>query len=72
MNYKSISMIDPKRLSELLQRPFGIRMCCHIVMEDSTGVQVHDDEYIEDAESGCDHHEEVGCQNRYRMVVEEG
>ena len=72
MNYKSISMIDPKRLSELLQRPFRIRVCRNVVVEDSTRVQVHDDEYIEDTESGCDHHEEVACQNRFRMVVEEG
>jgi hypothetical protein len=42
------------------------------VVEDLTGSDLHDDEDIEGAEGGPDHHEEVAGHHDLGMVADEG
>ena len=44
----------------------------HIVMKDLAPAQLHDDEYIKDTESGCEHHEKVTSDDGLGMIVHEG
>ena len=60
-----------KRLPELLCGPFRRRVGGHVVMEDSAGAQIHDDEHIQRSERGGDHHEEVACCDHLGMVADE-
>ena len=64
-------MITRKRLPELLDRPFRRGMSGDIVMEDSTGAQFHDYKYVQGAECGRDHDEEVTGDDHLGMVTDE-
>ena len=65
-------MHDPReRLSELLCCPFRRRMGRYIVMEDSSGAQIHDDEYVQRSERGRDYNEEIARCNHLGMVADE-
>ena len=61
VNEESVRMPARKRLPELLRGPFRRRVGGHVVMEDSAGAWIHDDEHIQRWERGGDHHEEVAC-----------
>ena len=64
-------MVFSKRLPELLERPFSVRIRRDIVMQELASAQFHDHEYIKDTESGCEHHEKVARRNRLGMIVHE-
>jgi hypothetical protein len=72
VNEESIRMIARERLPELLQGPFRGRVGGHVVMENSTGAQLHDHEYVKRAERGSDHNEEVARSDHLGMVMDEG
>src|SRR6266849_10992676 len=72
MDQKTVRMFLRKRLAELLQRPFSIRMRRHIVMKDLAPAQFHNHEYIKDTESGCNHNEEVAGHHRLGVIANEG
>ena len=69
MDQKSVRMFLGQRLAELLERPFSSRMRRHIVMKDLAPAQFHDDEYIKETESGCEHYEEVTSDDGLGMIV---
>ena len=41
-------------------------------MEDPARAQLHDDEYVQCAERGCDHNEEVAGRDHLGMIADEG
>ena len=60
-----------ERLPELLRGPFRRRVGGYIVMQDSAGAQIHDDEYVQRSERGGNHHEEVARRDRQSVVADE-
>src|SRR4030095_7115889 len=72
MNEESVGMTARQCLPELLHRPLRRRVGGHVVMQDSTGAQFHDDHYVERAEGGGDHNEEVAGHDCRRMMADEG
>ncbi len=65
-------MIAGYRLSELLQGPLRGRMCGHVHVSNLARTDFHHDEDVEELEPGGDDREEVGGDERLRMVANEG
>src|SRR6476619_416567 len=59
-------------LPELLRRPFCRWVSGDVVMENSSATQFHEDEYVQCAECGGDHHEEVAGDEYCGMIADEG
>src|SRR5712691_7788471 len=55
VNHEPVRMAARQRFAELLQGPLGCGMFGDAVMKNPTGSQFHHDQYIKDAEGGCDH-----------------
>jgi len=72
MDGEAVGMTARQGFPELLQRPFRRGMRRGVVMEDLTGSDLYDDEDIEGAEGGGNHHEEVAGHHDPGMVLDEG
>src|SRR5262245_47897589 len=71
MNEVLIGMTARKRLPELLHGPVLRRVGGRVVVEHSASAQFHDHEYIQGAEGGSDHNEEVTGHHQLSMVADE-
>jgi hypothetical protein len=71
MDQETVRMFFRQRLPELLERPFGSGMRRHIVMKNLPPSHLHDHHYIKDAESACDHDEEVAGHYRLGVIANE-
>jgi hypothetical protein len=69
---KAVGMVARQRFPELLQRPFCCGMRRGVVVENSAGSDLHDDEDIEGTEGGGDYHEEVAGRYDLGMVADKG
>src|SRR5215469_15060128 len=69
---ETIRTIARQGFPELLQRPFRRRMGRDVVVENLAGSDLHDDEDVEGAEGGGDHHEEVAGYDDLCMVSNKG
>jgi hypothetical protein len=65
-------MISRQRFPELMQRPFRRRMGRHVLVDNLSGSNLYDDEAVEGAERGGDHHEEVASYHGLGMITDEG
>src|SRR5215472_13522269 len=65
-------MISRQRFPELLQRPLRRGMGRYVLVENPSRSNLYDDEDVEGAEDGGDHHEEVAGHHDLGMVTEEG
>src|SRR5712692_8545043 len=57
---------------QLLQRPVRARVRCHIDVGQPTRTVLDDNKYIEHSKRRSDSHEEVACENRFCMILQEG
>ncbi len=64
-------MLIAKQLANLLRRPFSRRMVGHVGVENASRVDLHYDEYIEDAERCCYADEKVAGDDLSGMVANE-
>jgi hypothetical protein len=65
-------MISGESFTQLLQSPVRAGVIGHIEVQDSTPAQFHENEHIQDTESGCDHDEEVTGHHRLGVITNEG
>src|SRR6516225_2631313 len=72
VDHEAIGMIVRKRFSKLLQGPLCRWVGGHVLVENSSCPQFHDDEYVNRAESGRHDYEEVAHHNPLGMVMDEG
>jgi hypothetical protein len=64
MDEEAERMITRKCLAHLLLGPLGAGVIGDVDVQDSSPTQFHENEYIKDTESSCDHHEEVARPER--------
>src|SRR5262245_45131468 len=69
MEKKPIGVIRWERFAQLLKRPVGRRMGCHIDVEEAARGVLHDHEDIEEAKGGGEHHAEITCDDRLSMIA---
>ena len=72
VDHEPMRMVARKGLPELLQDPFRTRMCGHVVMENPSGSQFHQHEYVQSSERGRDHDEEVTRHDELGVIADEG
>ena len=52
MNQESVGMVERKELAELLDGPFGGRMCSYVRVKDPPGTNLHRHEDVQHSERG--------------------
>src|SRR5215471_316809 len=72
VDQEAVEMIARQRFPELLQRPFRRGMGSYVVVDNHAGSDLYDDEDVEGAEGGGDHHEEVAGHHDLGMIPDEG
>jgi hypothetical protein len=71
INQESIRVVSGYRFSQLLDRPLGTWVICHIAVGNPTGSDLHHYQYIEDTESNRDRDHEVARQQCLGMVADD-
>ena len=71
VNEKSVRMVAWKSLAELLKGPLSGRMCGDVDVNETTGIDLHYSEDVQDSETCRDHGEEVTGDNRFRVIADE-
>ena len=61
----------PDNLPQLLQRPVRARVRGHVYMRQSPCPVLDDNKHVEHLEGRSDRNEEVTCENRFRMTLQE-
>src|SRR5215472_4724297 len=72
VDQEAVEMIARQRFPELLQRPFRRGMGSYVVVDNHAGSDLYDDEDVEGAEGGGDHHEEVAGHDDFGMITDDG
>src|SRR5438132_4212865 len=72
MYQKSVGMVSGNGFAQLLQGPRRCRMRRDIGMQDAARGMFHDDEHVEEAKGGCDHHTEITGHNGLGMIAHKG
>src|SRR5215469_3362739 len=69
---EALGMTAGQSFSELLHRPFRRGIRGDVVVGNLAGSDLHDDEDVEGAEAGGDHHEEVTGHHGLGMMADKG